>query len=304
MKIILFLLCLIFILPANEPLFKALPLNEPVHAQKSKLGQKLFHDTLLSIDNTVSCASCHPVLNYGVDNLSKSFGVKGQIGDRNSPTVWNAVYNFSQFWDGRARDLKEQALVPITNPKEMGETLESVIIKLKNDEYYARRFEEIYEDGVSAHNLADAIAEYEKTLTTPDSKFDAYLRGDTEALNVKEKEGFELFKNKGCVACHNGQNIGGNLYQKSGVYEAIQTQGPLDLGRYLVTKKIFDKYYFKVPSLRNVEMTAPYFHDGSVENLKDAVKIMLMSQLGRSLSEEEVDSIVAFLKTLSGTVHE
>jgi len=304
MKIILFLFFLTLSFYANENLFKALPLNEPVYTQKVKLGQKLFHDTLLSKDNTISCATCHPVLNYGVDNLSKSIGIKGQKGDRNTPTVWNAVYNFSQFWDGRAKDLKEQALDPIINPKEMGETLASVVEKLKKDEYYVREFDEIYEDGISANNLADAIAEYEKTLTTPKSKFDSYLRGDISALSAKEKEGLKLFIDKGCIACHNGQNIGGNLYQKSGVYEEIQTEGSPDLGRYNITKKIFDKYYFKVPSLRNVEMTAPYFHDGSAVTLKDAVAIMVKSQLGRQLKDEEIDDIVLFLKTLTGRVHE
>ena len=304
MKIILFLFFLTLSFYANENLFKALPLNEPVYTQKVKLGQKLFHDTLLSKDNTISCATCHPVLNYGVDNLRKSIGIKGQKGDRNTPTVWNAVYNFSQFWDGRAKDLKEQALDPIINPKEMGETLASVVEKLKKDEYYVREFDEIYEDGISANNLADAIAEYEKTLTTPKSKFDSYLRGDISALSAKEKEGLKLFIDKGCIACHNGQNIGGNLYQKSGVYEEIQIEGSPDLGRYNITKKVFDKYYFKVPSLRNVEMTAPYFHDGSAVTLKDAVAIMVKSQLGRQLKDEEIDDIVLFLKTLTGHVHE
>ena len=304
MKIIFFLFYLTFTIYANEPLFKELPLSEPVDAQKSKLGQKLFHDTLLSKDNTISCATCHPILNYGVDNLSKSRGINGQEGDRNSPTVWNAVYNFSQFWDGRAKDLKEQALVPITNPKEMGETLESVIKKLKKDTYYSQEFEEIYDDGVSASNLADAIAEYEKTLTTPNSKFDAYLRGDENALNAQEKEGLKLFKDKGCVACHNGRNIGGNLYLKSGIYEGIQRERKPDLGRYNITKKVFDKYYFKVPSLRNIEMTAPYFHDGGVADLKDAVKLIVKAQLGRELKDDEIDSIVLFLKTLTGKVHE
>lgn len=302
-RIILFLF-FISSLDAKENLFEALPNMQEGATKKVELGRLLFHDPILSKDNTVSCSSCHLLVNYGVDSLPKSFGVNGTLGKRNTPTVWNAVYNFSQFWDGRAKDLEEQALAPIINPLEMNETLKSVISKLKRNKQYSERFESIYENGVTEANLANAIAEFEKTLTTPDSKFDRYLRGDKKALNLREKEGLRLFKSKGCIACHNGMNVGGTLYQKIGIFGTFPGKGSEDLGRYDVTGKLFDKYYFKVPSLRNIEKTAPYFHDGSVATLKDAVILMVNLQLGRELRDEEIEDILSFLKTLTGKVHE
>lgn len=304
MKILPLLLLLFCSLTAEEKLFKALPLTNPVDQQKAELGRSLFHDPILSKDNTVSCATCHPLLNYGVDGLQKSFGVEGKIGERNTPTVWNALYNSSQFWDGRAKTLEEQALEPIINPVEMGETLSSVIEKLKTNKQYSKQFDAVYEDGVTVKNLANAIAEFERTLISPNSKFDHYLQGNYTALNDQEKEGLALFKSKGCVACHNGMNIGGTLFQKIGIFGSLPTEGEPDLGRYNVTKNVFDKYYFKVPSLRNVEKTAPYFHDGSTDTLKEAVEVMVKLQLGRELKEAEIESIVSFLKTLTGKVHE
>lgn len=291
-------------LNAKENLFTALPIAAEGNAKKVELGRLLFHDPILSKDNTVSCASCHPLINYGVDNLPKSFGVNNAVGKRNTPTVWNAVYNFSQFWDGRAKDLEEQALEPIINPFEMNETLESVITKLKKNQVYTEAFEAIYADGITQKNLANAIAEFEKTLTTPDSKFDRYLRGDETAMNAQEKEGLRLFKSKGCIACHNGMNVGGTLYQKIGIFGSFPGKGSEDLGRYNVTKKPFDKYYFKVPSLRNVEKTGPYFHDGSMATLKGAVMVMVNLQLGHELRDDEIEDILSFLKTLTGKVHE
>lgn len=303
LRIILFLF-LISSLDAKENLFKALPKTETGADKKAELGRMLFHDPILSKDGTVSCSSCHPLINYGVDNLPRSFGVNNAVGERNTPTVWNAVYNFSQFWDGRSKDLEEQALEPIINPLEMNETLANVIDKLSSSKTYKQRFEEIYPDGITQKNLANAIAEFEKTLTTPDSKFDRYLRGDETALDSREKEGLRLFKSKGCIACHNGMNIGGTLYQKIGIFETFSGTGSEDLGRYNVTKKPFDKYYFKVPSLRNVEKTAPYFHDGSVATLKDAVTIMVSMQLGYELRDDEIEDILSFLRALTGKVHE
>jgi len=300
---VVFFLFFIASLYAEENLFKALPYSVEADAKKSALGRLLFHDPLLSKDNSVSCATCHPLVNYGVDGLQKSFGVNGAVGERNTPTVWNAAYNFSQFWDGRAKDLEEQALVPIVNPLEMNATLSSVLSKLKKNKEYVKRFEEIYDDGVTETNLANAIAEFEKTLITPDSKFDRYLNGDKTVLDQQEKEGLRLFKSKGCIACHNGVNIGGTLYQKAGVFEKLPS-GSTDLGRYNVTKKVFDKYYFKVPSLRNVEKTAPYFHDGSAMTLKEAVETMVKSQLGIQMEDEEIAKIIAFLRTLTGKIDE
>ena len=304
MKIVLLFLLSFCSLAAEERLFNALPLTNPVDLQKAELGRSLFHDPILSKDGSISCSTCHPLLNYGADGLQKSFGINGKRGERNTPTVWNALYNSSQFWDGRAKTLEEQALGPIINPIEMGETLSSVIEKLKKNKKYFQRFNALYSDGITVKNLANVIAEFERTLITPHSKFDNYLNGNYEALNDQEKEGLKLFKSKGCVACHNGMNIGGTLFQKIGIFGSLQTEGTPDLGRYGVTKSVLDKYYFKVPSLRNVEKTAPYFHDGSVATLKEAVEVMVKLQLGRELQEDEIESIVSFLKTLTGKVHE
>ncbi len=303
LRMITLLIASVMITVAEENLFKPLPKRVQVEPKKAELGRLLFHDPILSKDKSVSCATCHPLINYGMDGLQKSFGVNGSIGKRNAPTVWNALYNFSQFWDGRAKDLKAQALEPITNPFEMNESLEGVVEKLTKDQNYKRHFERIYDDGVSAANIADAIAAFGKTLITPDSKFDLYLQGDEAALTSQEKEGLRLFKSKGCVACHNGINIGGTLYQKIGVFGDIPS-GSDDMGRYNITKKDFDKQYFKVPSLRNIEKTAPYFHDGSVATLKEAVETMADLQLGREIEEEEIEKILLFLKTLTGQVHE
>ncbi len=300
---ILILIAFAMIILAEENLFKPLPKTVKADPKKAQLGRLLYHDPILSKDNSVSCATCHPLINYGVDGLPKSFGVNGTVGKRNAPTVWNAVYNFSQAWDGAVKDLKEQALEPILNPLEMNEKLERIVEKLTNDKTYKQHFEDLYDDGVTISNVADAIAQFTKTLITPDSRFDQYLRGDKTALTSQEKEGLRLFKSKGCVACHNGINIGGTLYQKIGIFGDIPS-GSKDLGRYNVTKKEFDKHYFKVPSLRNIEKTAPYFHDGSVATLKEAVEVMVDVQLGRELEDDEVEKIVLFLKTLTGKIHE
>ena len=289
---------------AKENLFEALPNANSTLSAKASLGKLLFHDPILSKDQSVSCATCHPLLKYGVDNRPKSIGIDNAIGKRNTPSVWNARYNFAQFWDGRAKSLKDQVSFPITNRDELNETLESVVLKLKRNKSYNDQFTELYDDGVTADNLADAIAQFEETLITPDSRFDLFLRGDENALNALEKEGLNLFKSKGCIACHNGINVGGTLFQKLGMFERFESKGELDLGRYEVTKKVFDKYTFKVPSLRNVDKTAPYFHDGSVSTLKEAVETMVRLQLGRELHEDDINKIVLFLKTLTGKVHE
>ncbi|XOB61569.1 cytochrome-c peroxidase [Campylobacterota bacterium DY0563] len=264
--------------------------------KKALLGKKLFFEKKLSINNTISCATCHDLKNGGDDGLKTSFGVEGRLGDVNAPTVLNSVFNFSQFWDGRAKDLKEQASGPIENPIEMAHDFDNLVKNL-NDTEYKKDFKIIYDDGITKENIVDAIAEFEKTLITPNSRFDKFLKGDENAITQYEKEGYEIFKNKGCIACHHGINIGGNHYNKFGVFSHIQS---INLGRYNVTKDEEDKYYFKVPTLRNIELTAPYFHDGREEDLKDAVKTMAFVQLGRPITNEEINKIVAFLKTLTG----
>ena len=293
-----FFILLIFmttLLCAHEPI-EPIPEYVKVDPQKVALGEELFFDTRLSKDNTVSCASCHNLQEGGDDNLRHSFGIKGQEGPINAPTVYNAVFNFKQFWDGRANDLKEQAMGPIENPKEMGHSFKNLIPMLKKTSY-AIKFKKIYKDGITKENIADAIAEYEKTLITPNSPFDLYLKGHKNAITQKQKEGYELFKSKGCISCHHGINIGGNMYNKFGIFEDANTS---NLGRYNVTHKKRDKYYFKVPTLRNIAQTAPYFHDGRTFDLRLAVLTMTKYQLGRKITPQDIDKIVAFLNALNG----
>ncbi|WP_373072553.1 cytochrome-c peroxidase [Sulfurimonas sp.] len=295
MKVKLFFIALLPSLIFSEPI-QPLPQNVNVDNNKAKLGKELFFDPILSVDNSVSCAMCHDLQNGGDDGLVASVGHKGQVGDINAPTVLNAVYNFRQFWNGRSKDLKEQAKGPIENPIEMGNTFENLISVLKNSTY-KEKFDEVFEDGITEDNIADAIAEYEKTLITPNSAFDRYLNGDKKAITKDQKEGYEIFKEKGCIACHHGINVGGNLYNKFGVMEDAKSKRE---GLYEVTKEEQDRYYFKVPSLRNVDKTAPYLHDGRYDNLNDVVKFMARYQLGRTISEDEVHKVVQFLNSLSG----
>ncbi len=273
-----------------------LPQTVEVDKEKAALGKLLFFDTLLSADNTISCATCHRLDEGGDDNLKFSFGINGREGDINAPTVFNAVFNFRQFWNGRARDLEEQVVGPLTSSVEMNNNFNNLIAVLQKS-HYKEKFEQVYSEGITPHSIANAIAEYEKTLITPNAPFDRYLRGDSNAISDEAKEGYSIFKTKGCITCHHGMNIGGNLYNKFGVMDNVESKRT---GRYEVTQKEEDKYFFKVPSLRNVAQTAPYLHDGRFETLEDTVKFMAHYQLGRVITEEEVAKIVAFLHTLSG----
>jgi cytochrome c peroxidase len=284
-----------FALYAKEPI-TPIPLHMQVDVKKAALGHKLFFDTMLSRNNTISCATCHDLQNGGDDGLKYSFGIDGKEGSINAPTVYNTVFNFWQFWDGRAKTLQEQAEGPIENPVEMGYSFKELIPRLKKT-HYAKEFQAIYKDGITKENITNAIAEYEKTLITPNAPFDKYLRGDKDAITQKQKEGYELFKTKGCISCHHGINLGGNLYSKFGI---IADTGSQQLGRYNVTHKERDKYFFKVPTLRNIEQTAPYFHDGRTYDLKEAVLLMAQYQLGRDISDNEVEKILAFLHSLNG----
>ena len=280
-------------------ILKPLPRHIDQDPAKASLGKKLFFDTRLSRDNTLSCASCHDLLHGGDDGRKVSIGINSAKGVVNAPTVYNSVFNFRQFWDGRARDLKDQAPAPIENPVEMGFTMKELTKRLKKDPAYVRLFSAIYHTGITPETIADAIAEYEKGLITPDAPFDRFLRGETDALSDQAKRGYRLFQSKGCVICHNGVNIGGNLYNKFGIYQdANSTQ----MGRYHVTKRPEDKYVFKVPSLRNVALTAPYMHDGRFQTLEEAVRFMTEYQLGRFITPNEVADIVAFLKSLTGKI--
>jgi cytochrome c peroxidase len=278
-----------------------IPTEIKVDNQKVQLGKKLFLDPILSKDKTLSCMSCHNLKRNGADRVRRTKGIDGQVGYFNVPTVYNAVYNFRQFWDGRAKDLKDQALQPIVNPVEMGNTMENALKSLKADNTYVSMFNIIYEDGITEENLAEVITEFEKTLITPNAPFDKYLRGDKNAISKNAIRGYQLFKSKGCVACHNGINIGGNLFNKFGIYEEVNNNA---LGRYSITQKEEDKYVFKVPSLRNIALTAPYMHDGRASSLKEAVNLMVKHQLGRRIYGEDLRDIVSFLQTLTGELPE
>ena len=262
------------------------------------LGKVLFQEVALSGNNTQSCNSCHNVSNYGVDNTVTSLGSNGAPGRRNTPTVYNAVYSTSQFWDGRASNLKEQAGGPINNPKEMNSSPSQVESKLKLNENYVRTFKYVYNREPFYEGVLSSIAAYESTLVSNGtSKFDVFLSGRASVLNNSEKRGLEHFLNYGCVACHSGNNLGGRSYAKFGVLHPYSNTS--DTGRHGVTGSDADRYVFKVPSLRNVEKTYPYFHDGGEPTLEGAVRTMAYTQLGRELSEEEVNELVAFLKTLT-----
>ncbi|MCB0402988.1 MAG: cytochrome-c peroxidase [Flavobacteriales bacterium] len=284
--------------------------ENPLNAKKVALGKKLYFETKLSKDNTISCNSCHNIDNgSGVDNLPFSPGNDGSLGGRNSPTTLNAALHMAQFWDGRAKDVEEQAGGPILNPVEMAmPSKEAVITRLKNtNDFYPELFAQAFpydENPMTYDNLQKAIGAFERTLITP-SRVDDFIKGDHDALTGAEKRGLETFMAVGCTSCHAGNAFGGNMYQKFGVYGDYwdyTKSDKMDEGRFEVTKNEADKYVFKVPGLRNVAKTAPYFHDGSVKSLDEAVKIMAKAQLDRTLSDEETKNIVAFLNALSGDV--
>lgn len=289
---------------AQTDVFAPLPVALALDERKVELGRRLFHDPRLSADGTISCAHCHNLETGGVDRLVRSIGIGGRQGVINAPTVYNSGFNFRQFWDGHAATLEDQIDGPIQNPVEMGNTWPHVLATIANDTQYVTAFKSIYPDGITRDNVKDAIATFERSLITPNSRFDRFLRGDKTALNDKEFAGYTLFMQVGCASCHQGINIGGNIYQKLGIMEdyfaARGHVSDADYGRFNVTKREEDRYFFKVPSLRNVAVTPPYLHDGSVQTLAEAVKVMARFQLGTQLTAEEVDNIVAFLHTLTG----
>ncbi len=287
------------------------PLPEKVDTASSEevmLGKALFHDKRLSSDNSISCASCHDVSNGGDDGLPMSVGIGGVKGKLNAPSVYNTRFHFAQFWDGRASSLEEQVSGPVHNPTEMNSSWPKVVEKLKKDKQLAARFRRVYGEGLSAENIIRAIVSYENNLVTLDSAFDRYLRGDESAINAQERAGYDLFKAYGCISCHQGKAVGGNMYQVFGVtknyFAEKEYVRKADFGRFNVTGNLSDKYRFKVPSLRNIDQTAPYLHDGSVETLEEMVRIMAEFQLGRPIEDDHVDAIVAFLKTLTGSIDE
>lgn len=290
---------------ANEPV-RPIDQSLDYDPAKAALGFALFHDPRLSVDNTVSCASCHELENAGVDNHQYSHGVDDQLGGVNAPTVYNAVYNFVQFWDGRAQTLAAQAAGPPLNPVEMAsESFDQIIAKLQADKDFARAFVKVYPDGITEANITDAIEQFERTLITPDSAFDKWLRGDDSAITAQELEGYELFKKYDCATCHAGPNLGGLSYELMGLRRHYFAERGLELthednGRFKETGLERDRHRFKVPGLRNVEHTWPYYHDGTRETLEEAVRDMGLYQSGVELTEAEVAAITAFLNTLTG----
>jgi cytochrome c peroxidase len=287
---------------AVEPILP-IPYSLPHDPAKAALGKKLFSDVRLSQDNTLSCESCHFLDRAGVDFVDRSAGIRGQIGKRNSPTVFNTGLNFRQLWDGRADTLEMQIEMAVKSPTVMGmASWDEVVEKLKDIDEYRQGFEVAYKEPINPVNIQNAIAEFERTLLTPNSPFDRFLRGDANAISPIAKQGYSYFKAYGCVSCHQGANVGGNLFQKIGVLKDINLRKGLsaDMGRFAITGNEWDKRVFKVPSLRLAVLTPPYFHDGSVSTLREAIDIMTEFQLGRQVPEEHKDAIIEFLKTLPG----
>jgi len=301
------------LLPKAQMFFKVLPTEAPnpeniLTDAKVKLGKVLYYDKILSRNGSQSCNTCHNIATYGVDNLPTSPGDNGAIGTRNSPTVFNAALKGAQFWDGRHKDVEQQAGGPILNPVEMGIPIELFLIKrLKKLEEYPPLFKEAYpdeKDPMTFTNVRLAIAAFERTLLIP-SKFDNYLTGDESALSQEEKKGLKTFIDQGCIACHTGSLLGGSMLQKFalfGNYWELTGSKKIDYGLFQETGDESDKFMFYVPMLRNVEKTAPYFHDGSVTDLAKAIKIMGKTELNKDLSDEQAADIVMFLNTLTGDI--
>jgi len=292
-------LCFSGLVQAEEPIQPIRPTQE-INLAQVELGKKLYFDPRLSKSGFISCNSCHNLSLGGTDNLRTSIGDRWQQGPINAPTVLNSSMNLAQFWDGRATDLKEQAGGPIANPGEMAFTHTLAVEVLQSIPGYVNEFKLVFDtDKIDIDQVTQAIAEFEKTLVTPNAPFDRYLLGAEDAISTKAKAGYALFKTSGCVACHNGLAVGGSSYQRMGVVEPYQTDSPAE-GRIAVTGKDADRFTFKVPTLRNVELTYPYFHDGAADTLQEAVATMGRIQLGQQFTAEENEKIVAFLKTLTG----
>ena len=299
------------LLDQARALFKPIPeiaqarSGEATTPDMVELGKALYFDPRLSESHNISCNTCHQIGLGGVDMLPTSIGHNWQHGGRNAPTVLNSVFNTAQFWDGRAADLSEQAVGPIQNPIEMAISPEHAVGMLEAIPGYQPMFAAAYPgnpDPLTLANVGAAIAAFEATLLTPNAPFDQYLRGDENALSAEQKAGLKLFVDKGCAACHNGVNVGGGMYAPFGVVEkpGADFLPPADKGRFQVTSTTSDEYVFKVPTLRNIELTPPYFHSGKSWDLKQAIAVMATSQLGQELNDEEVASIETFLLALTG----
>ena len=288
---------------AAEPI-RPIPDSVKTDPKKVVLGRMLFSDVRLSKDDSISCASCHVLSQGGADGRAVSIGVGGAEGLINAPTVFNAANSVRQFWDGRADHLVAQIDGPVQAKVEMAALWPDIVSKLYLDPKYPELFEAIYPEGITRKSIKDAIAEFERGLISPNSRFDKWLKGDKAAITDQEKRGYKLFKHYGCSSCHQGANVGGNMFQVFGVlnsyFEARGNITKVDLGRYNVTGNDADRHAFKVPSLRLAALTAPYLHDGRAATLRDAVNIMFRFQLGREAPDQDKEDIVAFIKTLAG----
>lgn len=297
------------VLPATPPV----PADNPITPAKVALGKKLYNDKLLSKDKTISCNSCHNVAKGGEDNKAFSPGVGGKLGGRSAPTVFNAAFLSVQFWDGRAASLEDQAKGPMINPVEMAmPDHDAVVARLKEVPEYVAKFKEAFgSDGITIDRAAQAIATFERTLITPDAPVDKFLKGDKKALSASAQNGMKLVETVGCTSCHSGPNYAGpqlpqgtGFYQKFPTYPGSEYEAKYgltkDLGRFEATKKDADKGFWRVPTWRNIALTAPYFHNGSVKALDEAVRVMAKTQLNKELSPSDVKDIVEFLKGLTG----
>jgi len=290
---------------AVEPI---LPLPDPpvLDAARVALGERLFHDPRLSRDGGQTCATCHPLDRGGVDGRPLSLTNQGFPDLVNTPTVFNAEFNFRLTWRGSVRNLSDHFELEVQNPRHAAMSWEALIERLQGDAGYREAFDRAYPVGLTRASVIDAMVAFERSLVTPDSRFDRFLKGERDAIDAREREGYRRFRQYGCVSCHQGVNVGGNLYQRIGVFANyfLLRGGPIgepDLGLYTLTGRDDDRYIFRVPSLRNVALTAPYFHDGSVASLPEAIRLMGRLQLGRELSDEDVELIDLFLRTLTGT---
>ena len=289
----------------REPI-QPIPVAAPYSLDKYALGKRLFKEPSLSKNGQLSCASCHQIELGGADRNQYSKGIANTPTQVNTPTVFNIAYNFRFNWDGQYDSLTTHTDKLIQNPAVMGGTWEDILQKIADIKDYQQAFKTIYPNGINRENIVNAIVTYETALTTPNAPFDRYLRGDTSAISKTAKSGYDLFKAYGCASCHQGTNIGGNMFQKFGaIGDYFGDRGnitPADLGRYNVTGSKSDRYVFRVPSLRNVAITPPYLHDGSAATLKEAIEIMVKYQLGRPMPEPDIEQIVDFLETLTGEV--
>jgi len=288
---------------SQEPIVP-LPLHVSEDPAKVALGERLFHDVRLSGHNTLACATCHRLEHGGADGLPRAMTATGTLHARNTPTIFNVAFNATYNWDGAVRTLEAHAERVLLSPALMHTTWPALLAKLQATPDYRAAFAILYPGRLTPAHVLDALATYERSLVTPNSRFDRYLRNHPEALSPIERRGYDIFKAYGCVACHQGINVGGSMFQKFGIFQETpdpyDPARPVDLGRFLLTQVARDREVFRVPSLRNVALTAPYFHDGRTSTLEGAVAIMARVQLGRTLSQEDLHAIVQFLHTLTG----